>query len=222
MSIPAIIVNFKTYDEVEGKRASDLALLCQEVAEESGASISVCPPMVELSMVASIVNIPVLSQHLDDKKPGSSTGWITPQMVKSTGAVGTLLNHSEHRLSKEEIGRSVSLCRSLGLQSIVCADSEASASEFAAFHPDFIAVEPPELIGGDISVTDARPEVVETSVRSVIRVDAKIPVLCGAGIKNGKDVSKALDLGASGVLLASGVVKSKNPRATLEDLISLI
>jgi len=38
-------------------------------------------------------------------------------------------------------------------------------------------------------------------------------------VKTGDDVWNALDLGADGVLLASGVVKSKDPKASLLDLI---
>ena len=89
----------------------------------------------------------------------------------------------------------------------------------AAFAPDFIAVEPPELIGGDVSVTKANPFIIEDTVNSVKDVNKKISVLCGAGVKTGEDVAKALELGADGVLLASGVVKSKDPKATLLDLI---
>jgi triosephosphate isomerase len=44
-------------------------------------------------------------------------------------------------------------------------------------------------------------------------------VLCGAGVKNQGDVSKALSLGSKGILLASGVVKSAEPREALMDLI---
>ena len=39
-------------------------------------------------------------------------------------------------------------------------------------------------------------------------------------MKNGKDVKAAFDLGADGVLLASGVVKAKDPEAVLRDLVS--
>ena len=90
----------------------------------------------------------------------------------------------------------------------------------AAFSPDFIAVEPPELIGGDISVTSANPRIVSDTVDTVKSVDPKVKVLCGAGVKTGEDVRKAIELGAEGVLLASGVVKSNDPKKTLMDLVS--
>jgi len=219
LSKPAIIVNFKVYREVEGVAALEIARLCEDVARTSGITIAVCPPMTELGAVARNVGIPVLSQNADPRAPGSSTGWATPSMIRAAGAVGTLINHSEHKLPMTDISRSVEMCRECGLLTIVCADTVSAASETAVFRPDMIAVEPPELIGGDISVTDANPEIVERTVSSVKSVNKDISVLCGAGVKTGKDVKKALELGADGVLLASGVVRSKDPKAALYDLV---
>jgi triosephosphate isomerase len=219
---PTVIVNFKAYPEVEGRKALALAEACQEVADSSGICIVACPPVVELSSVASAVTVPVLSQHTDARKPGSATGWITPDMVKASGAVGTLLNHSEHQMVLADIALSVEACKALGLQTVICADTSETSGAVAFLGPDFVAVEPPELIGGDISVTDAKPEVVENAVEAVRRVDEGIDVLCGAGVKNGNDVKRAVELGASGVLLASGVVKSKDVRKTLADLVQYL
>ncbi|MCU0861512.1 MAG: triose-phosphate isomerase [Methanomassiliicoccales archaeon] len=222
LRFPLIIVNFKAYREVEGRSASEIALACQDVAESSGVSIVACPPMVELARVASSVRIPVMSQHADPRSPGSATGWITPDMVKASGAVGTLVNHSEHRMPSEGLAKVVALCKGIGLRTCVCADTAEATGRMAELRPDMVAVEPPELIGGDVSVTDARPEVVSDSVAAARKVDANVPVLCGAGVKTGKDVRQALELGAKGVLLASGVVKAKEPRKALEDLVRLI
>jgi triosephosphate isomerase len=219
LSTPVIVVNFKAYREVEGTKALDIARLCESVSRTSGIAIAVCPPSTELGYVARNVSIPVLSQNSDPHAPGSSTGWTTPSMVKASGAVGTLINHSEHRTSVKIIAETVELCRGCGLTTIVCADTAKLAAEIAACRPDMIAVEPPELIGGDISVTDANPEIVERTVDSVRSVDRDISVLCGAGVKTGKDVKKALELGADGVLLASGIVRSKDPKAALSDLV---
>ncbi len=222
LSTPAIIVNFKAYREVEGFRTREIARICDDLSSESGVSIAICPPMVHLADVASLVNVPVLSQHVDPQTPGSHTGWVTPSMVKAAGARGTLINHSEHQISDEDISRCVGLCRELGLTTIVCADTAETARRLASILPDFIAVEPPELIGGDVSVTTAKPEVVSNAVEAVCSVDAGIGVLCGAGVKNGKDVRKALQLGAKGVLLASGVVKASSVEKALRDLIQFI
>ena len=217
---PAVIINFKAYAEVEGLRAVELAKICESVAESSGVSIGVCPPVAELGAVARSVDIPVLSQNVDPFGPGSATGWMTPSMVRACGCAGTLINHSEHRFDDEKIGECVRMCDDLGLVTMVCAESVEKARSVARFSPKFIAVEPPELIGGDISVTTANPKIVQDTVDAVKAVDGSVSVLCGAVVKTGDDVYTALQLGADGVLLASGVVKSKDPRASLEGLIS--
>ncbi|HUT26421.1 MAG TPA: triose-phosphate isomerase [Methanomassiliicoccales archaeon] len=217
---PIIVVNFKVYSEVEGPGAMRLAKECEAAARESGIGFVVCPPMVELSTVACAVTVPVFSQHVDAKGPGSITGYISPQSVRAAGAKGTLINHSEHRMVMDDIAAAVKTCRDLGLISIVCTDSTETSIAVAAYSPDYIAIEPPELIGGDISVTTADPQIVSRTVDMVRKVDPTIKVLCGAGVKNGADVKAALDLGASGVLLASGVVKAKDVKAVLRDLVS--
>lgn len=222
ISTPVVIVNFKTYREVEGYRSLSIARFCQDVSKETGVCIAVCPPLVELSTVASSLNIPVLAQHTDPVKPGSHTGWTTPEAVKAAGASGTLLNHSEHKMMLSDISTSVRLCRSATLQTVVCADSAETAGACAFLKPDFIAIEPPELIGGEVSVTNAKPEVVENAVRAVHRIDDNIPVLCGAGVKTGEDAKRAIELGARGVLLASGVVKSEDVKKALQDLVKLL
>jgi triosephosphate isomerase len=50
-------------------------------------------------------------------------------------------------------------------------------------------------------------------------MNPRVTVLCGAGVKTRKDVARALELGTSGVLLASGVVKAKDPEKALRDLV---
>lgn len=220
LRFPIIIVNFKTYKEVEGTGALLLAKTCADVARETGASIVVCPPTVELGDVARHVDIPVMAQHLDDRQLGSSTGWVTAEAVKASGAVGSLVNHSEHPLPHDNVARVIEHCRRNGLVSCVCAESATSAVSLANYKPYMLAVEPPELIGGDISVTTARPGVISETVAGVDEVAPGLPVLCGAGVKNMADVRKAIELGAAGVLLASGIVKSKDPRAALLDLVA--
>jgi triosephosphate isomerase len=219
---PIIIVNFKAYEEVEGRRGAMISEICEEVAKESGVSIAVSPPQIQLSSIASLVDIPVLAQHVDAMTPGSRTGWVTPSMVKAVGAKGTLINHSEHPVSFDHIDKAIELCKELDIATVVCADTADRARDIAPIGPDFIAVEPPELIGGDISVTAAKPEVVSGAVEAVHEVNPSIKVLCGAGVKTGNDVKVALELGAEGVLLASGVVKASSIKSVLNGLIQYL
>ena len=46
-------------------------------------------------------------------------------------------------------------------------------------------------------------------------INAEVVILCGAGISAGEDVRAALRLGTQGVLVASGVVKAKDPYAIM-------
>lgn len=210
-----IITNFKTYESATGQAAVDLAKIHEEVAKETGAEIMVAVQAVDLWRVCQAVNIPVYAQHIDPVEYGSSTGHILPEAVKKAGAVGTLLNHSERRLERSVLEASIKRAKEVGLKVIVCAKDPEEGASFLEFEPDLIAVEPPELIGGDISVSTAKPEIIEDAAKLI----GKDKLLVGAGVKNGEDVKIALKLGARGVLLASGVTKAEDPKAVLMNLI---
>ena len=217
---PIIILNFKTYMEATGERALQLARLCEEVSASYGVEIRVAPQHVDLRWVASEVNIPVYAQHMDAIFAGSHTGHSLPEAIADTGAVGTLINHSEKRLTLAEIELAIRRAHEVGLKSVVCTNNVATTKAVAALKPDFVAVEPPELIGTGIPVSEADPEVVSGSVRAATEVSSEVDVLCGAGISTGRDVKKALELGASGVLLASGIIKADDQKKALEELIT--
>ncbi|MCQ2056494.1 MAG: triose-phosphate isomerase, partial [archaeon] len=145
-------------------------------------------------------------------------GWITASMIKSTGAYGTLINHSEHKFEDSAVCDCIRLSKANDLVTVTCAESSEKAADIATSSPNFIAIEPPELIGGDISVSIANPHIIQNTVREVKDVNNSISVLCGAGIKTRNDIIRALDLGADGVLISSGIIKSKDPRKVLQDL----
>jgi len=213
-----IVVNFKAYSESVGEKGLKLAKICEKVAKESKKEIMVCPQTPDLCLISKEVSIPVFSQHADPVEPGSKTGHITLESVKSYIS-GTLINHSEKRMKIADIDYLVKKCRKFVLTSIVCTNNIDVSMACSLLSPDYIAIEPPELIGGDISVTSASPEIVENSVKNIKKINPKVKVLCGAGVKTGEDVKKALELGTEGVLLASGVVKAENPEKILRDLV---
>lgn len=216
MKLPLILVNFKTYPQGSGKQAVDLAKIHQKVAKKSGITIAVAVQAIDLRMVASEVDIPVFSQHFDISDQGAFTGHVTPHSLVSAGAFGTLLNHAEKKLPLDVLEKSIELARNLGLFTVVCADTAYAGKAVSEFDPDLVAVEPPELIGGDISVSVAEPQLIKDAVAMI----GKEKVLVGAGVKNGEDVRLSMEYGASGVLLASGVAKSLDPEKTLNDLVS--
>jgi triosephosphate isomerase len=217
---PIIVVNTKAYVESAGKKGVELAKICHEVASEKEISIAVCPQQVDLALIASSVNIPCFAQHVDSIEPGSHTGFVSFEAVKETGAAGSLVNHSEHRLKIGEIDFIIKKAAQLDMLTIVCTNNIGVSKSIAELKPYAIAVEPPELIGTGRSVSKVDPGVVEETVKEVKRIDESSVVLCGAGITNGEDVRAAIELGADGVLLASGVVKAKDQKAALLDLAS--
>lgn len=215
---PMIAVNFKTYREATGAKAVALAKIAEKVSEETGVCIVVAPQFSDLYRVASEVSIPVFAQHIDPIEPGAYTGHVLAESIKEAGAIGSLINHSERRLQLADIDVCVKRCRSLGLVSLVCTNTPEVSAAAAALNPDIIAYEPPELIGTGIPVSKAKPEAVTDALRLVEAVNPKVIVLCGAGISKGEDVKVALQLGTKGVLLASGVVKAKDPYAVLREM----
>ena len=220
METPVVAINMKTYPQSCGEAGQNLAEFCEEVAIATGKSIAIAPQQIDLAMYVDIFDLPIFAQHVDNVGQGSTTGRVTPEAIKEIGCTGTLINHSEYRIPAEDVEALVKRCKELGLITIVCTKDPEESQAYAKFGPDFIAVEPPELIGGDISVTTANPEVVSDSVKLVKDVAPDVKVLCGAGVKNGQDVATAIELGAEGVLLASGVVKAQDQKSVLMDLVS--
>ncbi len=214
---PVIIINFKTYQQATGKNAVKLAKICQQVAKASKADIRIAVQPTDLARVVKAVKIPVYAQHIDSYSYGKFTGFITAEAIKAAGAKGTLLNHSEHRLKVDELEECVKRAKKLGLITVLCANDPLVGQALATLKPDFIAVEPPELIGGTLSVSEAEPEVIKDIVK---RIGKKEKILVGAGVHTGKDVKVAKELGAAGVLLASGVTMAKDPKKVLKDLTS--
>ena len=215
LKTPILIINFKTYEQSTADNALKLAKICDEVAKETGASIAIAVQPTDIKEIVQNVSIPVLAQHIDGVKYGSNTGHILPESVKEAGVVGSLLNHSEDQYDMTNLKKTIERMDELSLSKILCANTPEKAGELQSLNPDFIAIEPPELIGGPVSVANAKPEVITDTVNIV----TSCPVLCGAGVNSKEDVEIALKLGAKGVLVASGIVKSQDPKAAILNLI---
>jgi triosephosphate isomerase len=209
-----VLVNLKAYpcDPVAVAEAA------AAVAEDSGVRVAVAPQAADLSAVAE-TGVETWAQHVSPVEHGSHTGSTLAERVAETGAEGTLLNHSERRLKLADIDGGLQAAERVGLETMVCANDPQQVAAATALEPDGVAVEPPELIGTGTPVSVADPDVVRDAVEAAERIDPDVPVYCGAGISTGEDVTAARDLGAEGVLLASGVAKAEDPRAALEDLV---
>lgn len=218
VALPVVLVNFKTTPESRGRSALRLTRAAGRVARDLGVSIAVAPAALDLGAVCSVARVPVFAQHVDADAGGPQTGAVPAEHVRSLGAVGTLLNHSERPLAPEALRAAHASARRAKLATVICAGGPAQAARVAALKPNFVAIEPPDLIGGSVSVSTARPSVVSRGVRAVRSVSRSTRVLCGAGVKTQQDVAKALELGTQGVLLASGVTRARDPARALRAL----
>ena len=215
--LPIIIINFKTYEEATGDRALNLARICRSVAMRFGKRIIISPQFTDIYRISRETSdyTPVFAQHIDDRI-GKFTGSVSPLAVREAGAVGTLLNHSERRLTIDEVGRRIKAAKAHGLVSLCFADSIEESLKIAAFGPEMIAYEPPELVGTGISVSTAKPSQITDFVS---RVDPSVRRLVGAGISNAGDVAKALELGADGWGVSSAFTKANDPESVLTELV---
>ena len=216
MTKPIWITNFKNYEKGIAEKAVSLGLIHEKISEKTGKNVWCAVNAIDLQSTADIVLSPVLAQHVDGIEYGSHTGHIHPATVKNAGAAGTLLNHSENRISYEDLVAAIAACKLVDLPTIVCAESPAEIKKFADLQPDYLAFEPPELIGSsNKSVADA-PELILESIKNA----KGLPLLVGAGINKPSDVKSALELGVNGFLVASAIVKSENPEKTLAEFIA--
>ncbi|HZA99449.1 MAG TPA: triose-phosphate isomerase [Nitrososphaera sp.] len=212
-----LIINFKNYEEVSADRAIKLAESASQVAEKLKIEIVVAPPQPVLALIAKSVQVPVICQHVDNERIGPSTGFIVPEIAKSYGAVGSLINHSEHRMEMSAVASLVERMRKLDMASIVCAQEPQEVIEISSLQPDFIAIEPPELIGSGRAVSKENPSIITKSVQGA---GSRSSIICGAGITDKDDVAKAMELGSQGILVASGVVKATSWEKKIAELAS--
>jgi len=212
------VVNFKNYPEVMGEGSLRLARAAAGLNWEIGINVVVAPPTPMLYATASAVRIPVFAQRTELGEQGKSTGHSIPESIKAAGCSGSLLNHSESRISMDVLRQTIERMKSLGLTSCACAETTQEALEIARFEPEFLAIEPPELIGTGTAVSKARPELLTVTAEALKGAGYKGSLLCGAGIVSGEDVAAAIKLGTSGILVASSVVKAQDWTAKLREL----
>lgn len=202
------IINLKTY--LNGKKSITLAKQIEKVNKK--IIIGVQP--TEVYQISQAVKNPIYCEHVDFQEPGRNTGFLIPEAVKAAGASGIFLNHSEHRLDLETIKKATKRCKSIGLKVAIFAKDLKQALELKKLKPDYLMIEPPELVAGKISVSKAKPELIKNISKKL-----KYPFIVGAGIKSQEDVKIALELGASGIAVSSAVTKAKNPSKILKELV---
>jgi len=205
---PLIVINFKTYQHA--KNALKLAKIIENVNKE--IIIGVEP--TDIFQLSKSTKLQLYSQHVDYFEQGRNTGYILPEAVKENNAIGTFLNHSEHPLDFETIKKTIERCKKINLKTMVFVKDLNQAKEIEKLKPDYLIYEPPELVAGNISVSNAKPEIIKQFSDNI-----KMKFLVGAGIKNNQDLRTSIKLGASGIALSSAITKARNPGKVLKELI---
>ena len=210
------IINCKNYDEISGEKIIKLAKISEKISRKYKIAIAIAPPHHLIPLITKF-KITVLAQHLDDAKVGSTTGYMIPEIIKKSKVNGTLINHSEHRISSKEITNLVKRLKKLKMKTVVCVKNVREAGKYAKLNPTYIAIEPPELIGTGRAISNEQPELITKSLLTVKKAKNSTKLLCGAGIVTSKDVARAKELGSKGILVASGIVKAKNWEKVIDE-----
>ena len=203
------VINCKNYEQVSGDKIIKFVKTVEKISKKYKVKIAVAPPQ---HLIGSVSNssIPILAQHVDIAKVGSTTGFVVPELLKKSKVKGSLINHSEHRIPEKDIIQLITKLKELKMTSIVCVKDVSEAKKYSKYNPDYIAIEPPELIGSGKAVSTEKPELITKAAIAVKSAKNNTKLLCGAGIVSGQDVSKAIELGSKGILVASGIIKAKN------------
>ena len=215
------IINCKNYNEISGEKIIRLAKISQRISKKYKIPIAIAPPHHLIPLITEF-NVIVLAQHLDDKKVGSTTGFMIPEIAKKSKINGSLINHSEHRISEKEIKNLINRLKRLRLQTVLCVKNVNELKKYLKLNPTFIAIEPPELIGTGKAISNERPQLITRAVAGVKSAKNSTKLLCGAGIVSGKDVARAKDLGSKGILVASGIVKARNWEKIIDEFSSAL
>ncbi len=197
-----------------------LALRADALSEQYGVQIIITPADVDISAVAqNVKRVLVFAQHMDLLRPGRGIGSALPEALRTAGAVGVLLNHSECPLPARQLGEAVSRAHDLDLATLVCANDVAGATAIARLGPDALIVEEPALIGTGTPGGDRGSRIPEIDSR-IWRVDPGIRVLHAAGIGGPADVYDVIAAGAQGTGSSSAIFTAADPQRMLHDMIA--
>lgn len=218
---PLFEIGLKGY--LFGKDALELAKAADRISKKYGITIIFDPQHVDIPKIAAQTeNIYIFAQHMDSVKIGVGVGSILPEAIKAAGAVGTLLNHSERRINLSEISKTIKRADEVGLATLVFADSPEEAAAIAHLSPNIILAEPPELIGSATSVGKLQKEFISKTIAAVRKINPKIIIANSAGIRTADDVAEIIRLGAQATGSTSGILKSKDPIKTMEEMIKAL
>lgn len=205
-----------------GKKVLGFAKAADRISEKYDVQIILTPQCVDIPAIANETeHLLIFSQHMDPLEVGPGIGSVLPEAIREAGAVGTLLNHAEKRMSLSDINKAIKRADAVGLATLVCADTPEEAAAIAHLSPNMILAEPPELIGTANSVGKGG-DFVAKSKEMIQHINPKIRVLHSAGIRTGEDVADIVREGAEATGSTSGIIKAENPIQKMDEMIKAL
>jgi len=217
---PLVLINLKTYPQTIASKGLSVGKQLSQLKPKN-YSLAIAPTLLTLKETVKRIpkkHMSLFSQHADTF-PGAFTGSIPIKELQHIGVKGVIVNHSEKKVPFKQLQETIALCRTSRLQTVVCASRLSEVKKIAKLHPDYLAYEPKKLIGGNISVTTAKPKIIIKALMVIQRYSPKTQLLVGAGVHNNQDLTQALLLGASGVLIGHAIATARNPGKALQKLL---
>ena len=212
---PFFETSVKNY--IYGDAVLEYAKAADAAAMEYDVDVLFVAPYTEIRRVRENTDrLIVLAPHMDAIKPGRGIADVLPEALKAAGAQGVVLNHSEKPVTLNILRKTIDRANELDLLTFVCADTVAEAQAIAQLHPDILNPEPTELIG---SGTVSDMGYVKEVIRAVKSIDPSILVEQAAGITTAQQVYDFIMAGSEAAGSASGILKSANPHALLNEMV---
>lgn len=203
-----------------GERMLKLAKAADEASRKYDVRIILTPQPSDIYQLAKETeHVLIFAQHMDPVEVGRGNGSILAEALKSSGAVGVILNHAEKPMKLSDLAKAIKRADEVGLVTMVCADSIKEAEAIAQLSPNIIVPEPTELIGTGVTSDE---EYVIATTSAIKKINPEIQVLQAAGISNGQDVYKTIKAGADATGTTSGIMKAANPEAMLDEMIHAV
>lgn len=210
-----LLTNFKSYESALWENAIKLAKAHCKVNKKHNANLQIAASIIDVQILTkNFPKLAIRTQYIDPIDYGKHTGKVAAQFLKQIGITGTIINHSENRINKEQITKCLQFAKKIGLKTIICAENTSECVEFFSLTPDFVSLEPPECIGTDICVTSNHMESIHTTIEAIGAEN----LMLWAGIKTPDDIQVAKKLWVAGVLISSAITTAKNPENKLSEL----
>ncbi|WP_196595632.1 triose-phosphate isomerase [Pectinatus frisingensis] len=215
---PFLVVNPKSY--LYGLRSLKFAESIDNIAAKSNIQIFFTCSFTDIRYIKEHTHhLIIITQHMDDLKPGRGMGHVLPESLQDAGAEAVFLNHAENSLTISHLSNSIIRARELGIISIACADSLVEATSIAKLNPDILLCEPTDLIGtGHI----ADNNYVLKTTSQIKSINSNISVMIASGITTAQDVYNVIKLGADGTGGTSGILKAPNPVLRVQEMVDAI